>query len=161
MHFGVTMHNYWKPGWERIRAVTAGRNVSDFAKKIGVSPNTVRGWIRSQSIEECAFPGVDKLGEIAKALGCEPWELIKPEHALHTASPTEEQLLEMIKERDKKIRDLEEISLKIEDPDLFARFIKAWQRLDHNQRKSITGSAEARADDRPKSNESIEKKRKA
>lgn len=67
------MRNYWPEIKQKIEAATKGRLRSQFAEKAGVQPNTVKAWL-----EENRVPGIDKLGDIARALGVNAYELIAP-----------------------------------------------------------------------------------
>lgn len=76
--------------------------IADFARKMRVKPPIFYRYMSGET-----KPSLEQLDRIADALELQPWELIKPDGALPTKAPTEEELLAMLKKRDTQIKELE------------------------------------------------------
>lgn len=74
---------------------------SEFCRKTGIPRSGLERWI---DLEDPAAPKLENLDKIAKGLGCQPWELLKPEDA-SSVSPSEPSLLEL-RERLERIENL-------------------------------------------------------
>lgn len=133
--------------WERLRNQLVKRNKEEqgfqqfLAEKMDVTVQAVQKYIYGTRT-----PGLDQADKLAKALsGKDLWEVIKPEGAKPTKTPTEIELLEMLQTRDKQIAKMEAKYLKVKDADLLDRIISIWGTLEDHQRKDIADEAERRS----------------
>ena len=87
--------------------------------------------------------GLETLANLCVALGVNEVEIFQqPDAALPTTTPTEEQLLAMVKERDQRIKVLER-KIPTEDTELFEKILSVWGTLNEYQRGRVADIAEA------------------
>lgn len=55
--------------------------IGEFCKSAGITRTALQGWLRDN---KPAYPSLDKIEGVARALGETPWELLKPENAKET-----------------------------------------------------------------------------
>lgn len=156
----MTENNLWKLLFNRLEKDLDPKKhhgqKAEFCRVTGFARTKVDRWLTGESV-----PGVDELEAISKWFGLQPWELIKPDAALPTVTPTEEQLLAMVKERDVLIKNLESQlqnseAKVVENPELLNRILAVWGTFNENQRRLLAENAEAFAARINPANQSIQ-----